>query len=154
MAANRKDRNHRDRFFTWTKNRSSCRERTRAAVECRSCRRRDAGERPGRNGPTTAGGAECGGDQCLLQLGADLEAAWHHPAATAATHKRIIRAVVGDPADSGCEGSPDRNRTEALREAHCPDFERTPKRCLAPQLGKADKTAKRLGLPLLSRYLR
>jgi hypothetical protein len=87
-------------------------------------------------------------------LGADLEAAWHHPAATAATHKRIIRAVVGDPADSGCEGSPDRNRTEALREAHCPDFERTPKRCLAPQLGKADKTAKRLGLPLLSRYLR
>ena len=65
--------------------------------------------------------------QCLLQLGADLEAAWHHPAATAAKRKRIIRAVVGDPADSGCEGSPDRNRTEALREAHCPDFERTPK---------------------------
>jgi excisionase family DNA binding protein len=30
----------------------------------------------------------------LLQMGADLEAAWHHPAATAATRKRIIRAVL------------------------------------------------------------
>jgi DNA invertase Pin-like site-specific DNA recombinase len=30
----------------------------------------------------------------LLQLGADLEAAWHHPAATAVTRKRIIRAVL------------------------------------------------------------
>jgi hypothetical protein len=27
-------------------------------------------------------------------MGADLEAAWHHPAATAATRKRIIRAVL------------------------------------------------------------
>ena len=32
--------------------------------------------------------------QRLLQMGADLEAAWHHPAATAATRKRIIRAVL------------------------------------------------------------
>jgi Helix-turn-helix domain len=30
----------------------------------------------------------------LLQMGVDLEAAWHHPAATAATRKRIIRAVL------------------------------------------------------------
>jgi DNA invertase Pin-like site-specific DNA recombinase len=32
--------------------------------------------------------------QRLLQMGADLEAAWHHPAATAVTRKRLIRAVV------------------------------------------------------------
>src|SRR5215469_6934233 len=32
--------------------------------------------------------------QSLLQMGADLEAAWHHPAASAATRKRIIRAVL------------------------------------------------------------
>jgi hypothetical protein len=32
--------------------------------------------------------------QRLLQMGADLEAAWHHPAATAATRKRIIGAVL------------------------------------------------------------
>jgi hypothetical protein len=30
----------------------------------------------------------------LLQLGTDLGAAWHHPAATAVTRKRIIRAVL------------------------------------------------------------
>ena len=30
----------------------------------------------------------------LLRLGADLEAAWHHPAATAATRKRIVRVVL------------------------------------------------------------
>src|SRR5271165_2096404 len=30
----------------------------------------------------------------LLQMGADLEAAWHHPAATAVTRKRIIRTVL------------------------------------------------------------
>ncbi len=30
----------------------------------------------------------------LLQMGADLEAAWHHPAATAATRKRIVRVVL------------------------------------------------------------
>ena len=30
----------------------------------------------------------------LLRMGADLEAAWHHPAATAVTRKRIIRAVL------------------------------------------------------------
>jgi len=30
----------------------------------------------------------------LLQLGSDLEAAWHHPAATAVTRKRIIRVVM------------------------------------------------------------
>jgi DNA invertase Pin-like site-specific DNA recombinase len=32
--------------------------------------------------------------QRLLQMGADLEAAWHHPAATAGTRKRIVRAVL------------------------------------------------------------
>jgi len=32
--------------------------------------------------------------QRLLHLGADLEAAWHHPAATAITRKRIIRIVL------------------------------------------------------------
>ena len=30
----------------------------------------------------------------LLKLGTDLEAAWHHPAATAITRKRIIRVVL------------------------------------------------------------
>jgi len=32
--------------------------------------------------------------QRLLQMGADLEAAWHHPAAAAVTRKRLIRAVI------------------------------------------------------------
>jgi DNA invertase Pin-like site-specific DNA recombinase len=32
--------------------------------------------------------------QRLLQMGADLEAAWHHPAATAVTRKHIIRVVL------------------------------------------------------------
>ncbi len=32
--------------------------------------------------------------QQLLQMGADLEAAWHHPAANAATRKRIVRVVL------------------------------------------------------------
>jgi DNA invertase Pin-like site-specific DNA recombinase len=32
--------------------------------------------------------------QRLLQMGADLQAAWHHPAATAVTRKRIIRVVL------------------------------------------------------------
>jgi oligoendopeptidase F len=32
--------------------------------------------------------------QRLLQMGADLEEAWHHPAATAITRKRIIRVVL------------------------------------------------------------
>jgi hypothetical protein len=32
--------------------------------------------------------------QRLLQMGADLETAWHHPAATAVTRKRLIRAVM------------------------------------------------------------
>src|ERR1700732_1843271 len=32
--------------------------------------------------------------QRLLQMGADLEAAWHHPAATGATRQRIIRVVL------------------------------------------------------------
>jgi hypothetical protein len=32
--------------------------------------------------------------QRVLQMGADLEAAWHHPAATAGTRKRIVRAVL------------------------------------------------------------
>ncbi len=30
----------------------------------------------------------------LLRMGADLEAAWHHPAATGASRKRIVRAVL------------------------------------------------------------
>jgi hypothetical protein len=30
----------------------------------------------------------------LLELGADLAVAWHHPAATAVTRKRIIRVVL------------------------------------------------------------
>jgi excisionase family DNA binding protein len=30
----------------------------------------------------------------LMQLGADLERAWHHPSATSATRKRIVRAVL------------------------------------------------------------
>lgn len=32
--------------------------------------------------------------QRLLQMGADLEAAWHHPAATAVTRKRIVGVVL------------------------------------------------------------
>ncbi|NGO56152.1 recombinase family protein [Allomesorhizobium camelthorni] len=32
--------------------------------------------------------------QRLLQMGADLEAAWHHPAATSVTRKRIVRVVL------------------------------------------------------------
>ena len=32
--------------------------------------------------------------QHLMQLGADLELAWSHPAATAATRKRILRAAL------------------------------------------------------------
>ena len=32
--------------------------------------------------------------QRLLQMGADLEAAWHHPAANPVTRKRIVRAVL------------------------------------------------------------
>jgi DNA invertase Pin-like site-specific DNA recombinase len=32
--------------------------------------------------------------QHLLQMGADLETAWHHPAATTVTRKRLIRAVM------------------------------------------------------------
>ncbi|HYN10556.1 MAG TPA: recombinase family protein [Vicinamibacterales bacterium] len=34
--------------------------------------------------------------QRLLQMGSDLEAAWEHPSATAATRKRIIRAVLNE----------------------------------------------------------
>lgn len=34
--------------------------------------------------------------QRLLEMGADLEAAWQHPAATPATRKRIIRAVLNE----------------------------------------------------------
>jgi DNA invertase Pin-like site-specific DNA recombinase len=40
---------------------------------------------------STLGGEE---RRRLLELGADLAVAWHHPAATAATRKRIIRAVL------------------------------------------------------------
>jgi DNA invertase Pin-like site-specific DNA recombinase len=41
--------------------------------------------------PVALGAAE---RQRLLQMGTDLEAAWHHPAATAVTRKRIIRTVL------------------------------------------------------------
>jgi DNA invertase Pin-like site-specific DNA recombinase len=41
--------------------------------------------------PVALGAAE---RQRLLQMGSDLEAAWHHPAATAVTRKRIIRTVL------------------------------------------------------------
>jgi DNA invertase Pin-like site-specific DNA recombinase len=34
--------------------------------------------------------------QALMQLGADLELAWSHPAATAATRKRILRAALNE----------------------------------------------------------
>src|SRR5262249_31782619 len=34
--------------------------------------------------------------QLLIQLGADLELAWSHPAATAATRKRILRAALSE----------------------------------------------------------
>ena len=34
--------------------------------------------------------------QQLMQLGADLELAWSHPAATAATRKRILRAALNE----------------------------------------------------------
>ena len=34
--------------------------------------------------------------QRLLHMGSDLEAAWDHPLATAATRKRIIRAVLNE----------------------------------------------------------
>jgi excisionase family DNA binding protein len=33
---------------------------------------------------------------CLMALGADLEAAWHHPRATAATRKRILRTAIAE----------------------------------------------------------
>ncbi|RWD59899.1 MAG: recombinase family protein [Mesorhizobium sp.] len=44
-----------------------------------------------RQRPAALSAEEC---QRLLQMGADLEAAWHHPAATAVTRKRIIRVVL------------------------------------------------------------
>ncbi len=34
--------------------------------------------------------------QALMRLGADLEAAWHHPGATTVTRKRIVRAVLNE----------------------------------------------------------
>ena len=34
--------------------------------------------------------------QELMRLGADLELAWSHPAATAATRKRILRAALNE----------------------------------------------------------
>ena len=34
--------------------------------------------------------------QQLMRLGADLELAWSHPAATAATRKRILRAALNE----------------------------------------------------------
>ena len=43
--------------------------------------------------PAPLGEKEC---RHLLQLGADLELAWAHPAPTAATRKRILRAALHD----------------------------------------------------------
>ena len=37
--------------------------------------------------------------QQLMQLGADLELAWSHPAATAATRKRILRTALNEIVD-------------------------------------------------------
>jgi hypothetical protein len=34
--------------------------------------------------------------QQLIALGADLECAWSHPAATAATRKRILRTAISE----------------------------------------------------------
>jgi excisionase family DNA binding protein len=44
-----------------------------------------------RQQPATLGAEE---RRQLLQMGADLEAAWHHPAASAVTRKRIVRVVL------------------------------------------------------------
>ena len=44
-----------------------------------------------RQGPAALSAEE---RQRLLQMGADLEAAWHHPAANAVTRKRIVRVVL------------------------------------------------------------
>ena len=43
--------------------------------------------------PLPLGGRE---RQQLMQLGTDLELAWSHPAATAATHKRILRTALNE----------------------------------------------------------
>jgi len=43
--------------------------------------------------PATLGDRE---RQALMQLGADLELAWSHPAATSATRKRILRAALNE----------------------------------------------------------
>jgi len=48
-------------------------------------------EELGRRQPSVLGAEE---RRRLLRMGADLEAVWHHPAATAATRKRIIRVVL------------------------------------------------------------
>jgi hypothetical protein len=53
-----------------------------------------AGQGAGAAGPTATGGPGGRGAAASAQMGADLEAAWHHPAATAVTHKRLIRAVM------------------------------------------------------------
>src|SRR6202166_3757526 len=49
--------------------------------------------------PSSRGGRRPFSDQerqQLLQLGADLERAWTHPAATAATRKRILRTALNE----------------------------------------------------------
>src|SRR3954451_9664698 len=68
--------------------------RAGAAVGCRP--RGGGGDREGAGdaGPTATGGAGCRGTAASAANGADLETAWHHPAATAVTRKRLIRAVM------------------------------------------------------------
>jgi DNA invertase Pin-like site-specific DNA recombinase len=64
-------------------------------------------EELGRRQPSVLGAEE---RRRLLRLGADLEAAWHHPAANATTRKRIVRESMqnrgGDQAASGSARSP------------------------------------------------
>jgi hypothetical protein len=51
-----------------------------------------------------------------MQLGADLELAWSHPAATAATRKRILRTALNemDIADGGIDSRSKVRSTDAV----------------------------------------
>jgi Recombinase zinc beta ribbon domain len=66
--------------------------------------------------------------QRLLQLGADLEAAWHHPAATAITRKRIIRVVLREVV-ARVEGEQIQPAAALARQrSHAPHGEEEPER--------------------------
>jgi hypothetical protein len=54
--------------------------------------------------------------QQLTRLGADLELAWSHPAATAATRKRILRTALNerDIADGGIDSRSKVRSTDAV----------------------------------------